>query len=616
MAIDYSMNINSPWFSRIQAADKAYKAWETKFKCARLEDYYAGFQWKLRTDSPQLNYQPYTLNLFLSTIQIKLANYLFQRPSFVVSPEPGHAHWDMDFAVQSAQLKQDVLNTIVKNKNINFARHTKMAALDSFFRFGIMEIGYAADWRNPLKEDPYLNSWDDPDKTDKEVRVVSNNEVPINEWFYVKRIKPQRFRVSCSDAEDLEQHEWCGYYQYYYTDTLRKTKGIKLPEDAGDNSYISTEYAEIGAYQKTDGGLYTPYRGKPISKVWHIWDSVAHKRRMLLCDSEYSEIWSDDFERLPMIDLRWIYQLNGFYPIPPTFNWLSPQDEINESREQIRSYRRRFTSKFQTLKGMVDEEEKEKFASGPDGVLIEVKQVNAIAPIENPGIGPITEGALIQAKDDFVVASGTSAEARPGGDRETATKSKIADQRSQIRENAEQLDFSQFIIDIGREILCQAQEKMTTGLWVKYSSNPSEGPLQDMQVNQPLFKWIKAQDVSDGYDFNIAVDVQNATPAAMEQQRQNFAGFIGFIAQFPMIAMSPVLIRETAYRFNYTNEAVIHQLQQVAVLSMAAKASQAAGQQGMNLGQAAGQAGQTTLQAQLQPPSDQDMQQQLDQQVQ
>lgn len=612
---DYSSS-NSPWFARISAADKKFKEWENLYKCARLEDYYRGFQWKLRTDSPQLNYQPYTLNLFLSTIQIKLANYLFQRPSFIVSPEPGHSHWDLDTAVQSAQLKQDILNTIVKNKNLKFARHTKLAALDSFFRFGMIEVGYAADWRNPLKEDPQLNNWEDPDVADDRLRVVRNQEVPVNEWFYIKRIKPQRFLVSCSDAEDLEDHEWVGYYQYYYTDTLRKTKGIDFPKNATDGSYVSTDFSEIGSYSKSDGGLYTPYKGKPVSKVWHIWDSVAGKRRMLLCDSEYTELWSDDFERLPLIDLRWIYNLSGFYPIPPTFNWLSPQDEINESREQIRSYRRRFTSKFQTVKGMIDEEEKEKFASGPDGVLIEVKQMNAIAPIENPGIGPITEGALIQAKDDFVVASGTSAEARPGGDRETATKSKIADQRSQIRENAEQLDFSEFINLIGREILCQAQEKMVDGLWVKYSSNPSEQPLQDMQVNQPLIKWIKAQDIADGYDFNISVDVQNATPAAMEQQRQNYMGFIAFLAQFPMIAMSPVLIRETAFRFGYTNEQVIHQLQQVAILSLAAKTSQAANQQGMTLGQAAGAAGETELQKQMQPPGPEAMDQQLSEQVQ
>lgn len=605
---------SSPWHGRISNADKEYKSWESEFECRNLYDYYEGKQWKRRSDSSNINYKPYVLNLFHSTIEIKLASYLFQRPSFVISPEPGHSHWDLDFAVQSAQIKQDVLNTIVKNKNLKFARHLKLAALDSFFRFGIIEVGYAADWRNPLKEDIQLRSWEDSDIQEEKDRVVRDEEVPINERFFIKRIKPERFRVSVSDSEDLEDQEWVGYYQFYYTDTLKKTKGIKFPEEY-DSQYVSSDYQAHEELRKSnrvgDGA-----NRRAVCKVWHIWDNISKERKMLLADSEYTELWSQEFLRLPLLDLRWIHRSNGFYPIPPTYNWLSPQDEINESREQIRSYRRRFTRKFQAVQGAVEPEELEKFASGPDGVIINVKQPNAISPIDNPEIGPTFENALIQAKDDFVIVTGTSAEARPGGDRETATKSKIADARSQIRENAEQLDFSEFVCLVGREILVQSQEKLVGGLWVKYSANPADGVLQDMQVNQPLFKYIEAQDISDGYDFDINVDVQNATPAAMEAEKIAYTSFVAFLSQFPMVAMSPLLIRETAYRFGYKNEAVIHQMQQVAALAMIAKTSQAANQQGMTLSGAAQAQGNNTLAEQMKSPSGEQMDNQLSNQVQ
>lgn len=597
--------VNSPWASRISNSLKAKKAWEDKFKCKKLEEYYEGFQWKSRGDGSQIAYNPYTLNLFHSTIEIKLASYLFQRPSFVLSPEPGQSHWDLDFAVQSAQIKQDALNTIIKNRNLKFTRHLKLAALDAFFRFGMIEVGYAADWRNPLKEEVHLKSWDDPEVMDTpKDRVVEDREIPINERFYVKRIKPDRFLTSVCDAEDMEDHEWVGYCQYYYADTLKKTKGIKFPDDYS-GAYRSSDF-DFPAYQKSEGGLYAPYSGRDICKTWHIWDLVSKKRLLLLADSEHTELWSADFERLPLIDLRWFYRLNGFYPIPPCWYWLSPQDEINESREQIRSYRRRFTSKFQYLESAIDDEEVEKFVSGPDGVMIKTKQVDAIKAIENPGMGPISENALIQAKDDFLVVSGTSAEARPGGDRETATKSKIADARSRIRESAEQLEFSEFVCTIGREILCQAQEKLVGELWVKMTSGPGQQALQDVVVNQPIYQSIAAQDLSDGYDFEIAIDVQNATPAAMEAEKEAYINFVMFLQQVPMIAMSPVLIRETAYRFGYKNEQVIHQMQQVAVAAMAAKA--AAASQG-NMEPAAqmapgqnGGGGQNTQQKQMQTP--------------
>jgi hypothetical protein len=345
---------------------------------------------------------------------------------------------------------------------------------------------------------------------------------------------------------------------------------------------------------------------------------VAHERRLLLngYDEENYELWSQSFERLPLVDLRWELREEGFYPVPPSFYWLSSQDEINESREQIRSYRRRFTRKFQVLKGGMDEEEKEKFVSGPDGILVEVKQLDALKAVDNPEIGPTSENALLQAKDDFNIASGTSAEARGPSDRETATSAKITDTRSQIRESAEQLDFSEFASLIGREILCQANEKLVDGLWVKYSANPSEGVLTDMQVNAPMFKFIKAQDLSDGYDFTVNVDVKNATPAAMQQEQTAYVNFVMFLQNAPMVAMSPILIRETAYRFGYKNEQVIHQMQQVALLAMAAKASQA-GASGQQIQQAAGGGNPTnTAKAQMAQPDLNTIQTQLNNQIQ
>ena len=617
MSVSGSYTFN-PWIQRIHEADRFFDDWHTKFRCKKLYDYYENFQWKGRTDSPQMNYHPYQLNLFHSTIKIKLASFLFQRPKFVISPEPGASHWDLDSAVQGAQIKQDTLNTIIKNPNVKFAKTLKRIALDSFFRFGMAEVGYAADWRNPVKEDPLLNNWEDPEKSEDKVRVLEQNEVPMNERFFVKRIKPWRFRASVSDAEDLDEFEWCGYWQYFYVDTLKKTPGIKFPDDYSGATYTTDSIGSF--YKDSSSGLFVNNRStRAICKVWNIWDNIAKERRLLLdgYDFENFELWSQPYERLPLIDIRWDLREEGFYPIPPSFYWLSSQDEINESREQVRSYRRRFTRKFQMVKGDVEEEEAEKFVSGPDGVLITVKSKDAISPIGNPEIGPTSENALLQAKDDFNISSGTSAEARGPSDRETATSAKITDTRAQIRESAEQLDFSEFVTLIGREILCQAGEKLVEGLWVKYSSNPEETVFTDMQVNGPIYKFIKSQDLSDGYDFTINIDVMNATPVAMQAEQTAFTNFVMFLQNAPMVAMSPVLIREAAYRFGYKNEQVIHQMQQVALLSMAAKASQA-GASGQQIQQAANSGGNpdNTAKAQMAQPDQSTIQNQLNNQLQ
>lgn len=575
------------WSQRIFNANKFYTEWETSFKCQILENYWKNQQWKGRRDYITVNYNPYTLNLFYSTIKTKLAGFIFQKPAYLIAPRPGNSAYNMDFAAQSAELKQDVLNSIVQNPANNFTKTVKRAALDSYFRFGLVEVGYAADWRNPQKDFPIMS--DHGDEPDEKARIVEDNAVPVNERLFFKRINPKRFRVSVSDATELNDHEWCGYFDFYYTKQLRKTKGIKFP-DSYKNALVSADFTDTGLYSGSDANQRPDFlrllsEGE-ISRCWHIWDNIE-KKRLLLLDENFEELWSGDQDRLPFKDLRWDENLEGFYPMPPSFQWLSPQDEINEAREQTRSFRRRFTRKFQYVKGNIDPMELEKFTSGPDGVAIEVKVQDAITPIQNPEQGQTAEQALLIAKDDFYTISGNSSNIQ-ASDRQTATASKIVDQKTMIRESADQMDFSVWMCEIGRETLVCAKENISEGLWIKLTTNPDEQTaLTEVQQNQALYKFITSQQIDDGYDFDVDVDVMNQTPAAMAAQQQAFTTFLSLVHQFPEIAMSPVLIRKAAMVAGMRDEKVIHQMQQVALLSMAAKANAAANAKGQTLGQTA-----------------------------
>lgn len=608
--------IGNRWQRRVTSALKAKEKWATKFRCKLLNDYYEGFHWKQKFGRQLANYNPYTINLFYSTIKIKLASYLFQNPKFTLSPRPGNSEWDMDFAMQSAELKQDVLNTIVSNPNTYFADNVKLAALDSFFYFGIIEYGYAADFRNPQKVDQELKSWENSDVLDtKADKVISTNDLPVNERFYVKRINPERFVVGISDATELRDHEWCGYYDYVYTEQLKKTKGIKWPAEA-DSSFITGDGSDH-LTSITDEELKLLVTEGSVSKIWHIFDSVAKERKLFLDGYFDAPLWKIEMQHLPLEELRWDFRTKGFYPIPPTFQWVSAQDEINEAREQTRSYRRRLTRKFQSKRDSVDVEEMEKFTSGPDGEVIITNQDNAIMPILNPDMGALERDALIVAKDDFNIISGTSAEARGQSDRETATQAKLVDMRSRIRESADQMDFTNFLVRIGRGVLVTAQTDLVVGLWMKMESNPNEQMLTDMQVRQPVFRYVTSQHLDDGFDFDVDFAVENSTPASMQEDLQSFQNFVGMIQNFPMLSMSPVLIRETAARCGYRNEKVIQQMQQASVAQMAMK--QAAAEQqnklnGISGGANSNNAG-VTLQKQQQIPSADQTGQQIQQQL-
>jgi hypothetical protein len=218
MDISAQTEFEKRWQQRIEAANRYYNTWEKRFKCEKLEKYYEGFHWG---NIPE-DYNPYTINEFYGIIKVKIAHYLFGRPHFEITPTPGNADWNFDIASGSSQLKQDVLNSIIKNPNAKFKEEIKLAFLDSIFRFGIMEVGYGADWiRNPRAGKPLLASSRQEVIDYRKNKVLREpDELPANEQIYFKRIHAKRFRIGGVDAEYLERCNWVGYFDYVYRDDL------------------------------------------------------------------------------------------------------------------------------------------------------------------------------------------------------------------------------------------------------------------------------------------------------------------------------------------------------------------------------------------------------------
>src|SRR6267143_5924164 len=199
------------WKTKIEKANQYYIDWETKFKCKILEDYYENFQWRQILDVPY--YKPYTINLIYAELKKKLANILYQNLQFNLTPRPGHYSANPEFAMNTVTMKQDFLNDQIAraNKDNGFNEQVELAAMDSFFRFGVFEVGYAADWRNPAKKPIITSAHESTDIDDIDGKVIEDEEVPENERIFFKRIKASRFRVSSSDDNRLENCSWSGY---------------------------------------------------------------------------------------------------------------------------------------------------------------------------------------------------------------------------------------------------------------------------------------------------------------------------------------------------------------------------------------------------------------------
>jgi hypothetical protein len=547
------------WSDRITAADKYYKEWETLFKCQILDKYYEGFQWKSQSE---LAYNPYTINKVYETIQIKIASFIPTFPKFTVGSKPQNED-QLEGASASANLKSDLLNTITENEALNYADEMEQAYKDSFFRFGMIEVGYEADWIiNPNAPRPLLGKDTDTGLSEKQRRKILEEppEIPQEERVFVKHIPAHTFRIGGMDSKYLNRCGWVGYYDYVNQDDLLSLPKIMNKDKVSAGLFRSSEDERNVIGEK--------YKGNGI-KIWRIWDFRAMVR-LLIVDSPMVTVFQRKFSRCPLFDLRpdKRLQVAGFYPIPPAFHWLSPQDEYNETREMLRTHRRRFIRKYQIMEGMVDDEELEKFETGGDGALVKVKRDGAIKPIDNADLGNSVTEAIQTSADDLNRISGTSDESRGVADRTTATQATIVNQRTALRETKDRDRIVRWYCSIGREILLVVRDNFTKKTLVKLTSPEGEFFGGSIQIDnmKSSYRFVLGEDLKDGYDFRIDVDLSTVSQAAAQDEKQKLFEYTAFLQQNPYVAFSPYLVREAAMRIGYRNERAIKEFQQMALM--------------------------------------------------
>src|ERR1700754_2677349 len=102
------------WQLRITHSDEYYDRWYKKFKVEQGVRYGEGIQWEKYASWPD-EYSPYTVNMVGTTISIKRAMLLFDKPQFIVKPAPQNdaPGFDEMGSMQRANLKTIALKSWV-----------------------------------------------------------------------------------------------------------------------------------------------------------------------------------------------------------------------------------------------------------------------------------------------------------------------------------------------------------------------------------------------------------------------------------------------------------------------------------------------------------------------
>lgn len=551
------------WSTRISNANKYYDLWANKFRTEELESFYEGFQW------PGLNYsdyEPYIYNEFFVAIDIKSPSLLFQYPVFFVTPKPSKKDEDIEGASARANLKQDVLNFFTTSGFLDFDEETEIAILDAFFRFGLVEVGYSADWiDNPNADKPILSADGDPLLKGSGEVEKEPEKLPTHERIYIKHIPSKNFRVGGIDSKKLSKCSWCGYWEYMRTEDLLTIANLTEWAGSPHLTYGRTSDFSTVTSATIDEEQELLKQGD-ITKIWKIWD-LRSKEKLYFVEPLNEIIKKSKFERLPLFPLKFRDRLFGFYPKPLASDWLSPQKEVNENRESNRAHRRAFMRKYIVPRAAFDEAELDKLERGGDGTFAKTEFNDAqrsIAPVPNANLGAQHVQSIELSRSDFDNIAGISPEQRGQTEGGTATEASIIERRSTIRENRDREKVRKWLVNIGKEILLQAKERLTSDFWIEVQKD-QPGQIFDLVETENQFKLVSPDELGNE-DFEVNISLESLSPVANDEEKKKYMEFVSTLSAFQVLALSPTLVRETAERIGYRNERVIADIQKMAQL--------------------------------------------------
>ena len=540
------------WDKRAAASGKHHEEWSTLFSCDLLEDYYYGKQWD--DEDSEWAKRRYVINLFYPSINISKPSLLFNIPTYRIKPRPTRIDDPLSDVEARAKLQEDTLNTFVSSPELGFKTETGLAILDAQFRFGVVQVGYTADFiDNPNAGKPVLKENTNEPMKDSSGADVAQPDVQIrSEGLFLKWIPAKQWRVSAHAPNRLSSCDWCGYYEWHYVEDIQRnpryknTSGLK----AGGALRNQQDEAQTTGEEKAKAGMV---------KVWFIWDIRARKR-MVFAQGGEKFFLEKQFSVLPFAALKFDERLNEWLPLPPSYNWVHPQNELNETRQMQRVHRKRAVRRYLRRNGAFDtEEEFQKLQSDEDMVAVTVNgdPNTACVPMQDAPLDAAIARNIPQSFDDFTRISGISGEDQQVAQSETATQANLIALQGRVRENARRVVVAEWLANVGRIMLLTLREHMALPFWIKVAIDP-DSPLAVEEALEVAHLWrqIQARDLQD-IDYDVTVDITSMSPVAQEQERTNWLTFLGLVTN-PQLGMvlgsSPALLRKTAGLFDIHNE--------------------------------------------------------------
>jgi hypothetical protein len=570
------------WETRLRASTKLFEQWAKRYRVERLLRYYLGEQWHGLSETEAQ--QKYVINLIFATLETQIPSLMFTAPKVKVDPRPGSEDEAGEQSTARATTIESAVQTVLDDPKVHFVEQTKLALRQAYTKFGVVEVGYTADWiDNPNADKPVLNEDESPMLDGDGAPVTQPKKLlrpGTKEAIYVRQIPALQCRVG-GDRNITELNDWFAYYEWHYVEDVKANKEYDDTAELKATGTLTSSKTE-----PTDDPDHESHIG--MVKLWKIFDLRA-KERLILADGHRTLLQRKPFTFFPIAVLKFYEVEETWLPLPPLFNWVGPQDEINESREMQRVHRRR-AKRFFMRDPSVDEKEFQKLETGEDMTCIVVPRV------EPPLIAPISDAPLdsqnwqrdATTKEDFVEITGVSGEAKGIPQSDTATQANIINVRAQLRESYARTQVAAWLAAIARLVLLTMREKMALPFMVKRTVDPFTPARTRVAATAKAWQEIKAEDI-DELDVDIRIDVASMSPVAKDAERMAWNVVLQLFGQMPIAMLlftenpdapedPPPLLRKTLSLYNITHEAEVQEIWRVGRIYLQRMAMMAAAQ--------------------------------------
>lgn len=613
-----SASVLDRWRSRVAIAKKVRQDWERKYQVEDCEKYYLGQQDRVGGASQN----EIVLNQFLATIKTMRPGLLFAMPKYFVRPKPGHKAPAMELR---AAMGEGVLEAI-GNQDQNLKKAAKLCILQAFFRTGNLKVIYDPKMvPNPRAGEPMVvTDTEGVAKTDEDGQPMRRTNPltgePINEPDEV--LTDEVYKYAWVDAKnmlypdegpDMDRWTWIGEEVVVPLEDAKadsrfpKVLREQFVSNAKAEDMKLTKSVRFGRSHEDEVFRYVEvYDLRKITRL--MWADGQVFEEFLIHEPVPAGVEDHPYAILNLGDPILAPDPSP-WPLPLTKSWLDPQREINLSARMVSTGARRSGRKGVYFEGSFDDaDEAVKVFQNPDDMVFAKGTDPRLVPVmlDAPNLNPaITQTLAIMINAWNTITGQSNRRLLRGADQETATGELLEDRASSVRDADAQDVVQDWLSEAGRKMLQRVQATLTFGVWTtlrgfsdreflqyaeRYLGLPQEqmlGVLQLMpQIKDILrerFSVERVQRVTREqliFEAEVSVVPGSMRPRNLQEERRNWMQFLQILGQFPQLALSRALLRETASKFEHIDERMIDELVSLAEKMVQVQANQAGRTQG------------------------------------